>query len=227
VKFKSQVLTQASGSVGGVTYAHNAGGLYQRARSIPTDPATAQQQVVRNAVSQLVTRWNNILTQVQRDSWDVYGQNVPVIDTLGDSILISGIAWYIKSNVPRRQIVTAPVDPGPTVFSRESLTDPSFEVTAATDIASVVFDNTDGWANEVGGFLMCFFSRPQNASINFFKGPYRFADVVTGAAVPPASPAPITLPFPVAVGNKVFGRFLALGSDGRTSPSFRGSDIAG
>jgi len=201
--------------------------MYQRARSIPTDPATAAQIVVRNAVAQLVSRWNSVLTAAQRSAWEVYGQNVPVTDPLGDSILISGIAWYVKCNVPRRQIVAPAIDAAPTIFARESLTEPSFEVTAATDIASVVYDNTDGWAGEVGGYLLCYFSRPVNPSINFFKGPYRFAGTVPGAVVPPTSPDPINLPFPVAVGNKVFGRFVAVGSDGRTSSSIRSSDIAG
>lgn len=222
MKFKSQVLTQASGSIGGITYAHNKGGLYTRARSIPTDPATPRQVVIRNAVSQLVTRWSAVLTQVQRDAWDVYGVNVPVTDPLGDSITISGLSWYIKCNVLRQQASLSIVDAAPVIFTRESLSDLSFTATAATDLASITFNNADGWANEVGGALLAYFSRPQSVGINFFKGPYRFAGKVVGAVVPPASPASIALPFPVAVGQKVFGRFVAVGSDARTSPPFRG-----
>ena len=43
MKFTSQVYTQASGSVGGLTYSHNRSGMYTRARSTPTDPASTLQ----------------------------------------------------------------------------------------------------------------------------------------------------------------------------------------
>lgn len=226
MKFKSQVLTQASGSVGGLTYAHNKGGMYTRARSIPTDPASAFQQAMRNAVSQLVTRWSATLTQAQRDAWEVYGVNVPVTDRLGDTITISGLSWYVKCNTVRQQSSLSVIDAAPVVFTRESLSNPSFTATASTDLASVSFTNTDGWANESGGALLAYFSRPQSVGINFFKGPYRFAGKVVGAGTPPTSPASIALPFLVAVGQKVFGRFVAVGSDARTSPPFRSSVVS-
>ncbi|KKM06452.1 hypothetical protein LCGC14_1743870, partial [marine sediment metagenome] len=46
--FKSGLITQGSGSIGGLTASHNRGGMYFRARTIPTNPATSFQTVVRN-----------------------------------------------------------------------------------------------------------------------------------------------------------------------------------
>lgn len=227
MKFKSQVLTQVSGSVGGITYSHNKGGLYQRARTIPTDPQTAVQVVMRNFMSQLVVRWTAILTQAQRDAWAVYAANVPVTDLLGDSMLISGLNWYVKLNSIRRQASIAVADNAPTVFTTASLTTPLFTVVAATDLASVAFVNTDSWATAALGALLVYFSRPQSVGVNFFKGPYRFAGKVAGAATPPTSPQSIALPFLVAVGNKVFAQFIATDQDGRASGIIRSSAIAG
>jgi hypothetical protein len=83
---------------------------------------------------------------------------------------------------------------------------------------SLAFTNTDAWATAVGGYLLLFASRAQNATVNFFKGPYRFAGKIAGAATPPTSPAVITLPFPIGpVGSKMYFRAVAIMADGRKS----------
>ena len=221
MKFKSQVYTQASGSIGGLTYSHNQGGMYTRARSIPTDPSSAQQLAVRNAVAQLIARWRGFISASQRAAWEVFAFNTPVINSFGDSVLISGQSWYLKANVIRRQSSLAPVDDAPVVFGAADLTTPTVVVTAATDIASVTFDNTDEWATAIGGHLFVYTSRPQNVSINFFKGPYRLAGRINGAVVPPTSPAAIALAFPVAAAGVIFLRFVAVNANGQVSASQR------
>lgn len=222
MKYKSQVYTQASGSVGGLTYSHNKGGLYTRARSIPTNPSTPQQQAIRAAMATLTTRWTNTLTQAQRDGWDVYAGNVPRTDALGEPRQLSGLNWYVACNSVRITTSSPVIDIPPTIFLEASLTPPTIATaTAATDILSVGFNNTDAWATAAGGHLLVYTSPPQSAGVVFYKGPYRFAGQVTGAAIPPTSPAAITAAFPFAIGNKVFAQFRANLADGRISPSFR------
>jgi len=226
VKFKSQVITQASGSVGGITYAHNKGGLYQRARSIPTDPASARQIAMRNAMATLAVRWTQNVTATERAAWAVYAANVPIVDSLGDSIFISALAWYVKLNTLRIQASVPVVDAGPTVFTTADITIPTQTFGAALDQIVVTYFATDAWAGEAGGYLLVYCSRPQSAGINFFKGPYRLAGKVTGAAVPPTPPATIALPFPVAAGNQVFVKYVAVRADARASGIIRSSGIA-
>jgi hypothetical protein len=221
MKFKSQVYTQTSGSIGGITYAHNQGGLYTRNRSIPINPNSPQQATVRNQVSALTARWVGVLTAAQRAAWDLFAFNVPIIGVLGDPVLVSGLNWYVKINVQRVQSGLTRIDTAPGIFALALLTAPSFTVSAAADTAAVTFDNTDAWAGEIGGALITYFSRPVTQSINYFKGPYRFAANIAGAVSPPTSPATITLPFPIVVGQRVFGRFVAVRADGRPSTPFR------
>lgn len=225
MKFKSALGTSFSGSVGGLTASHNRGGLYFRARRVPTNPASGQQQVVRNAVAVLTSRWGSTLTQVQRDAWQTYATNTPKVDRLGDSINLSGVNWYIACNTPRVQGSLAIVDAAPTTFGLATISPP--EVDAFDDTNNQVdvgFTNTDAWANETGGALLIYASRPQNPGIEFFKGPYRLAGVIAGAVSPPTSPATLDLPFPIAVGQQVFFEARALRADGRVSSrvSFRG-----
>ena len=85
---KSQLITQASGSIGGLVGSHNAGGMYFRARTIPVNPGSAAQIAVRNIVAQLTAAWTADLTAAQRTAWQTYADNVPTTNRLGDSINI-------------------------------------------------------------------------------------------------------------------------------------------
>lgn len=223
--FKSQVFTQTSGSVGGLTFSHNAGGMYTRARATPTNPNTTFQQEVRNAMSTLLGIWSATLTPAQRDGWSDYAADTPVTNRLGDAITLSGISMFVKSNVPRLQALLAPV------LNRPPFNDfgPSPELTpsaasAATQNVSIAFTNPGGWANQTGSALLIRLSRPQNPAINFFKGPYRLASVVLGnSTTPPASPVTVAFPFVAAEDSVIhlIGRITRV--DGRLSPVFRQS----
>lgn len=226
MKFKSQLVTQASGSIGGATFSRNAGGMYIRGRAIPVNPSSPQQQVVRNALTSLSQRWINTLTQAQRDAWKVYADQVPIPDTLGEARPIPALSMYIRCNVARLQNSIAVVDNAPTVFDLGGFTAPVITVTASTDIASVAFTNTDAWATAVGGAMIVSASRPQNPSIGFFKGPYQNMLKIAGAVSPPTSPSTASLPFPCAVGQAIFFQVNAAFSDGRYSAPLRFRSIA-
>jgi hypothetical protein len=226
MKFKSGLVTQVSGSFGGMTGSHNRGGLYFRARAIPVNTNTSFQQTVRNFMSQLTSRWVNTLTEAQRAAWSVYAEQTPMTDSLGDARSIPPLAMYCRCNIARLQAGLAVVDEGPTVYGLPTFTPPTFAVDASDDDVDVAFTDTDEWAIADGGGLVVLASRPQNPTINYFAGPYRFAASIDGAVVPPTSPATILLPFPVALGQKVFFQVRATLADGRISSPFRGSVIA-
>lgn len=228
MKFKSQVYTEASGSVGGLTYSHNRGGMYTRGRTIPTNPNSPQQQAVRGFVATLTSTWLNVLTAAERTQWDAYAAQVPLLDRLGEPRNVGGLAMYVRSNVPRLQAGLARVDPGAFPFNLGEFTNPSFgNCLAATDVFDVTFDNSDDWANENGAAMTVLASRPQNPSINYFKGPYRYAGLIAGDAItPPTSPATITLPFGVEIGQRIFVMIRVTRVDGRLALPFRGFCLA-
>lgn len=218
MKFTSALVSGASGSIRGMTASHNRGGQYLRGRTIPTNPNSVFQQAVRNNLSVLQTRFLSTLTAAQRLAWTTYAQNTPVTDSLGNSIKLTANQWYIACNSLRLQAGIAVVDAGPTTFGLPTFTTPVPTIVAAGTTVSMAFTNTDSWATAVGGALLIFASRPQNPTVNFFKGPYRFAGKVLGAVTPPTSPAVITLPFPIGpVGSKMYFRAVAVGVDGRKS----------
>lgn len=223
MKFKSQIITQASGSIGGITASHNRGGMYFRARSIPTNPGTSFQTAVRNIMTSLVTYWTETLTAAQRTSWNVYAANVPRLDTLGESRLITGQQTFISYNTPRIQAGLPQVDDGPTIYDRGDFDNTlTVNASASTDDVVVTFDNGLTWANEDDAALLVYSSMPQNASVNYFKGPYRFAGKVDGDSVtPPTSPAAISSPYALTAGQKVFSKLSISYADGRLTSPFR------
>lgn len=218
MKIISPLVSSMSGSVAGLTGSRNRGGLYFRARAVPTNPQSAFQTAVRNAVTTIVGRWNSVLTQAQRDAWDVYALNVTVTDTLGQSRNLSGQQHFVRSNVPRIQTGFAVVDDAPTVFDLGDYTLPSIGAGALGQEIELTFDNSDAWANEDDAAMLLYASREQNPGIGFFKGPYRFADSVDGdATTPPTSPATITPPFPITADNRIFAQVRVIRADGRLS----------
>jgi hypothetical protein len=219
--FSSPVYSQASGSIAGITYSHNRGGMYARARATPTDPATAPQVEVRSLMNFLSNRWVNELTQAERDAWETYAANVQVPNALGAQIFISGLNHYVRSNLPRLQAGLPDLDEAPTTFDLGTLSQVGIDSAAGPNQIDVTFDNTDDWATGVGGALLVYASRGQNPSINFFKGPFCFAEAILGAVVAPTSPATITSVFAdYATGQRVWIKVRATQDDARLSPAF-------
>lgn len=223
MKFKSQLVTQVSGSVGGTTYAHNKGGLYMRARSIPTNMHTSYQEQIRSLVKQLTTKWKDVLTAAQRAAWAVYAENTPLNDAFGDPRTVPALSHYIRSNVPRSQCGFSVIDDGPTVMGLPTGTPIVPNITGANTV-SVAFTNTDAWAGEVGGGCIILASRPQSLATIYFIGPYRYCDRIAGAIVPPVSPQVLTLPFACGATGRIFFQFRFCRADGRISAPFRTYD---
>lgn len=219
MKFKSEIVTQVSGSIGGTTYSHNRGGMYRRARSIPTNPDTSLQQASRNAFGMLAAYWRDTLSTAQRDAWSNYAEQSPIVDKLGDPLVLTGQQMFIRSNQPRARAGEALVAAGPTTSGVGVLTPAStynLDNFGGSNFL-LPFDNTDAWAGESGGFLMAQISDQFGASINFFKGPYKLLGAVAGAGTPPTSGTSFANPWGTAFDETrfVFLRLCASGADGR------------
>ena len=218
---KGTFVSQPSGSLGGITASHGRSGTYLRARVVPVNPNTVWQQAVRNIAGNLATAWVTQLTSVQREAWEAYAAQVAMTNAVGDTIYLTGLNHFLRSNTPRIQAGLARVDDGPTIYALTDMTLPVMSISEATQQSSIAYTDTDDWANEVGGFLMSSLSRPKNVTINYFKGPYRYTDVTLGAASPPTSPEVGTVPFPVVAFQRVYALIRCGLADGRLSQPVR------
>lgn len=221
MKFKSALVTQASGSLGGMTFSRNRYGMYTRAKGLPVNPNSEFQQAVRQIFSGLAAAWNGELDAGERAAWEDYAANMVWSDSLGEPIKLSGQSVYAQLNTPRLQAGLARVDTAPEIFTQPTYTAPVITADESDGEFHVAFTNTDGWATEVGGAILLYAGRPLSPSIKFFKGPYRYAGKVAGAAVAPVSPVNIAMPFAIDGGQQVGIQYRIVRADGRMSAPFR------
>jgi hypothetical protein len=222
MKFKSALVTQISGSIGGMTGSRNGGGMYFRGRSIPTNPNTPFQQTVREAFGLLSNAWA-LLTQEQRDAWAVYAQNVPLPDRLGDQRLVSGMNHFVRSNAPRVAAEEPIISAAPVEFNIGPT--PLLTIASITDNPAVNGTALPGTPG-IAGKVLCYVSRPQQPTINYFRGPYQLFQV-TSFAAPGTVAATINgdAPWALTAGQRVFVRIQISLADGRLSADAQGSAI--
>lgn len=229
MKFRSQVFTAVSGSIGGITYSHNRGGMYTRGRATPVNPSTTAQQRIRMYVSTVVGYWTNTLTDAERTSWNDYAANVPLPDQFGEPRNVTGQQMWTRSGVPwllagkdLADIATAPV-----VFD---LGDPG--VIGGTNAASAgggtfitSIGGSPAWAADDDAGILLQLSEPHNPTKNYYKAPFRFTDFVPGDSGTPitAAQADGSNADPAITwqeGQKMVMRARVLQSDGRLSQAF-------
>lgn len=171
---KSTILAQISGSINGTTFAHNRGGAYARNRSLPSNPGTDRQDQVRTAMSSISTAWRDTLSDGERALWRNYGQNLSVINRLGDTISLSGIAAFNRVNLFRMSTLSEPMlttpppaglnpDPAPTYGS--------IDITFPTG-GPIIMDVNLVDAPASGYGLAVYYSGALSPGLSFYRGPY-------------------------------------------------------
>lgn len=212
-----------SGSVGGNVFSHNRFGQYIRLRSIPVNPQSDRQNKVRASIASLSAAWSNVLTQLQRDAWELYAANISRTNAVGGAIKLTGFNHYIRSNSVLVQSDYPEVDDGPTVLTLPGA-DPLLACTVdeASQEISVVFDPDLAWNQDDGGHMFVQMSQPKPTGTNFVGGPFRLADVLDGnTATPLTSPQTMSTPFVVTEGQVVVCRARIIDPDARLSDPFQ------
>ncbi len=111
-KFTSHIVTGASGSVGGTTYAKNRNGMYLRAKTAPTQPRTAAQDTVRASFAGSAQAWRG-LSETQRAGWHALGAQVTTTDGLGQSSTLTGSQMHLALNGVLATTGAAPISDAP------------------------------------------------------------------------------------------------------------------
>lgn len=97
------MIGQLSGSQGNTTFSHNRSGSYTRNRTIPVNPSTPSQTSARTSFTDFSQTWR-VLSASQQLGWEQIAALDPIIDSQGQSIVLSGIAYYVRFNMNRRAI---------------------------------------------------------------------------------------------------------------------------
>ena len=226
IKFGGGIVAMA-GKMAGNVFARNRSGSYVRAWAKPVNPQTGRQEVARNIVAFLAQQWRETLTELQRQAWNTYASNVSMLNKLGESINLSGFNQYVRSNSVVLLMGFPQVDDGPAIQSLAG-TDPTFAVAATADDQNIAitFDDTLDWVDEDEAGLEILVGNPQQQTINFFNGPFRFADGLEGDSITaPVTGDEIVSPFTLTEGQKLFVEARIVRADGRISNRFRAPAI--
>lgn len=206
-----------SGKVGAMVFSRNRYGAYARSRVTPVNRNTPLQVSRRAGLSAAAIAWK-LCTDAQREAWNNYATNTPVVNRVGIPVVLTGQAMFVRTNSMRRLadlsiLSDAPVVPG--LASLGVVTSPG-NVESGSD--RVILTLSGGSWNSAGGVIFAFASRPLANTVNFFKGPFQLSLVndntggsLTSIEVPLATSS-------AEVGTKFFVRVVAIDADGRMSP---------
>jgi hypothetical protein len=171
VKFLSEAMSSASGSIGGTTYSHNRFGMYRRARRVPVNPNTTFQQSQRDAFSNASSLWRT-LTAPQRAGWEAYAAATPTTNSLGQTVFLTGAQQFTASNAFGFRLGLSSFLDAPTTPGRTPLGMPTIVLDASAATATV--SDIDSGAN--GDDLSLFLGDPVSAGVSFFRGPYQLRE---------------------------------------------------
>jgi len=220
-----------SGSKGGTTASHNRNGAYFRNRSIPVNPNTPAQTVVRNRVSSLASAWRS-LSQGQRDQWSAVAATIPRTDSLGQTYTQTGLQFFTGYNSTLLLLGEAtvtdpvPVDTSPNIISAELTVTASD--TGGSRLMVVDFGGTVGSSSEK---VLVYATAPISQGINFV-GPSQFKFVadtpanVTSFSILTTYQALFGPLVAALAGQKVFVKCVPYSVNGYPGSEVRGFGIA-
>jgi hypothetical protein len=190
MKFRGTLGSDLSGKLGGIVASHNTYGSYFRRLVKPVNPKTAAQNAQRAAFSVVSEAWK-ALTTLQRATWNA--QTYSHKSRKGDTVTLTGQAYYIHLNTIRQRIGLSLISAPPSAGVAVTVSTPGTIVAHAANGTVVLGNWTVGdlW-NGTGGGLGVFVAPPQQPGQRYQKNTYTYAGTVT---VPAAANQTFTAPF--------------------------------
>ncbi len=207
MKIKSRLFDEASGSIGNVTAANGLGGLYFKNKPNPSNPKTAAQTVVRNALSAANTAWN-AASEAVRASWQAYGATCSHTNQTGAIVTLNGWNAFSRAFVVFSQAgqATAPLSaaaPAGAGYLSEAVV--SLESDGDGGLVSVTNDSG------AAATLVIYVGKGTRNTINNYGGSFNFN--VLAEVADNGSTATTT----AQVGDKAWIRLQSIKADGQMS----------
>lgn len=108
IKWSAIGITNASGTSGGTTFAHNRGGAYARRWAKPVNAQTSRQTAMRSLWGAVAQMWGQ-LSQEEVNAWNSAGENVAVTDGFGNSHNMTGNTYFMRVNQNRTHGMGLPI----------------------------------------------------------------------------------------------------------------------
>lgn len=198
-----------SGSVGATNFSRNRSGPIMKKRALPINRNSTAQSLVRSLFTTLTQGWAS-LTNAQRATWNAAVNNFKKINSIANSISLTGHQLYISINRTLQEIGGVLLDNAPFPITVDGVLTASVVADVSTGIQTLTYTPaipaTDSWILEA--------TRPMSAGRQSNSQDYKAIDVLLTAN---ASPAVITAGYEVVygggwktVGAKIFYRLHAV-----------------
>jgi hypothetical protein len=204
MRFKSALLTQASGKLGGAVASHNGTTQYFRKLTKPNNPRSSSQLTVRNNFTINSQAWRG-LTDAQRFAWKAASINFPSKNKLGSTITLHGNNLYQRINNNLLNISQPVISVPPLATAVTALTTLSVSASATASTMTAAF--TPGPV-PAGYSMIIQAAAPQSAGRSNVNSKFRNIIIEAAAAASPANiyAAYIAKFGSIAVGNRIFIR---------------------
>lgn len=192
----SAMVGQLSGAEGCQVASHNRYGSYFRNRTIPTNPRTPKTAFRRQTFSAFSQQWK-ALSADAKIGFSALSLALPQLDRQGNSIVLSGQAFYCGLNAVRLRLGLARVDIAPPlVLVPPSILSQSLVATGGAGTMALTFTNANGIASN---FFMVEATPPLSPGVTSISpSKYRF---VTSFAGNTASPTAIATAYEAQLGT--------------------------
>lgn len=162
-----------SGSLGNQTASRNRSGQYLRQRSLPVQPRTVSQMAARARFTDMSAAWRG-LTVAQRLSWKGFAASFTVVNSLGQTINLTGHQCFVKVNTVNLLLGTAMVNVPPALPTFLALTVTALTATAGTPAMALA-----GTTAASGTKFMCYASAQVSPGISYMNSWKYICDVST------------------------------------------------
>jgi len=215
-----QLGAPTSGSIRADTFSRNSYGSYLRNRSIPVNPNTPAQNLVRSQFITAHAAWRALSDTVQ-DQWSTYASLHPRTNPLGEQIILSPIAQFIACYAQAHAANLAGPTVPPTDISWatfEPVLTASVETVGPTSVFTV-----DGANQPTGAVGIVFGAAPTSTGR---RTPVTWKQIQISSLTSWVDISVLTnyeLFFgPIAIGQRVYLKIHATGPGGSRGPRWQG-----
>lgn len=214
---RGSFVSDARGSLGGITASRNRSGAYIRKRIKPTQVASDPRSRARADLADQAAAWT-ALDDTQRSAWDSVASAWTGTNKLGETIKLSGFNWFAKINATAALSGLTPLtDPPDTIPSTDLHPPENATLDASSQSLAADVDSSDAWAGNTNGHLLVFMTDGQNPGRKSPTGGFTFVASFAGNGTPVVAITTSTLPRVLVAGRVYFLRFVAQDADGRVS----------
>ena len=202
-----------SGSQANTTASHNRAGQYLRNRRKPVSPTrTAKQSIQRGRFGSVSALWQS-LDSVLQNAWTAFAANYPVVDSLGQSVVLTGQQYFIGLNSSLLACGAELTTATPTNTTTPPVDAFQLYTDAGGTIIARVGSVTEDDFNPVG------LSRVLSNGVNFNKTFSQFGVFTSGMLVLDLSGVYAAQYGAPQAGKKIFGRCKEVNSSGMSGPA--------